>query len=287
MKRIFKLLVFFLPIFYGLDSTAQRNKKDSATYCITRAINLEDQGKPADAIAWIRKAQKLEPKNINHDYELAYAYFLNKNLDQAIAILEKLLPRPTVNGKIYQLLGNTYDESGNPDKAMETYRAGLQRFPGSGELYLESGIIYLKRKDYDSAVSTFEKGIEMDPGFSSNYYRAAKLYLSSNEKVWGMIYGELFMLLEPMSERSKELSRLLYETYKKQIALAGYGQAKAYFANRVIPDSIANQASLVKQTNFARKIYDGLLADAFKTRIEPGRVPEVREVADQEPGRTG
>ena len=63
----------------------------------------------------------------------------------------------------------------------------------------------------------YEKGIELDPTFPSNYYRAALLYCGSSEEVWVMIYGELFMNLERNSERTSEISKLLYDTYASEI----------------------------------------------------------------------
>ena len=58
-------------------------------------------------------------------------------------------------------------------------------------------------KEYSIALNYYEKGIEIDPKFPSNYYRAALLYDYSDHEIWGLIYGELFMDLEPNTKRTE------------------------------------------------------------------------------------
>jgi hypothetical protein len=59
----------------------------------------------------------------------------------------------------------------------------------------------------------------VDPTFPSNYFRLAKLFLNTEEEVWGLIYGELFMNLERNSARTVEMSQLLFNAYKSEIKL--------------------------------------------------------------------
>jgi hypothetical protein len=100
-----------------------------------------------------------------------------------IKVLNCLKKHDGVNEKIYQMLGNCYDMNKEPVKAIESY----------------------------------EKGIEVQPAYSSNYYRAAKIYLNTTDEIWGMIYGELFMNIEWNSQRKKEISKMLFNTYKNEI----------------------------------------------------------------------
>jgi tetratricopeptide (TPR) repeat protein len=115
------------------------------------------------------------------------------------------------------MLGNMYDYNGETDRAMKTYNDGLKKYPGSGRLYLEKGNVYWIQKKYNESIPFYEQGIKADPSFPSNYYRAAILFCNSGEEVWGMIYGEIFINLEPDSKRTDEISKLLYNTYKSQI----------------------------------------------------------------------
>lgn len=211
--KIFGLLTFLIA---GQIAFGQTNK-EKALEKGKEAFKLEDEGKFNDAIKLLEEAQKLDPDNINYPYEVGYAYYANKDYKQASKYLEGILKHKDVNDRVYQLLGNCYDNLGKGDKAMETYEAGLKKFPNSGNLYLEIGIIQMGKKEYNKAIDSYEKGIEVAPKFSSNYYWAAKLYCSSSEEVLGMIYGELFMNLERNSKRTSEISKLLFDTYNKAI----------------------------------------------------------------------
>jgi hypothetical protein len=70
------------------------------------------------------------------------------------------------------------------------------------------------KQDY-SAIKLWEKGIEIDPNYSGNYYNAAQYYFSTQDKVWGLIYGEVFVNLESYSKRTAQMKDLLLEGYKK------------------------------------------------------------------------
>lgn len=191
-----------------------------------------------------------------YSYEVAYAYNLLKDYPRVISLLEKLVLRPDANGKIYHLLGNTYDNIGQAAKAVQTYEDGLKRFPDAGELYLEKGNGLQRKKDFKAAVIEYEKGIRADPMFASNYYWAAKLFLASNEKVWGMIYGELFLLLEYNSKRTAEMSCLLYLTCKNQISINPDGSILVKLATSTQPDSIASLDPVNKKLPFSKSVYE-------------------------------
>ncbi|HSC39288.1 MAG TPA: hypothetical protein VLD19_15500, partial [Chitinophagaceae bacterium] len=114
---------------------------------------------------------------------------------------------------------------------------GLEKFPGAGELYLELGNMYVATKEYGKAIVYYENGIKADPAFPSNYYWAAKLYCSSKEEVWGMLYGEIFINLERNSKRTREISKLLFDTYKSQIKFSSKGDSSSVNFSQAVIDA--------------------------------------------------
>ncbi len=183
------------------------------------AIVLVDKGQLDEGIKLLKEAQKLDPENMTYPYEIAYALYVKQDFKGAVKYLEDLLKHKDVNDRVYQLLGNCYDNLGKKEKAIETYEKGIALFPDAGNIYLEIGIVYMVKEDYNKALGYYEKGISVDPAFPSNYYWASKIYCASKEEVWGMIYGELFMNLERNSKRTAEISKLLYDTYKSEITV--------------------------------------------------------------------
>jgi tetratricopeptide (TPR) repeat protein len=217
MKKIlFPLLFIFLIQSTSYSQTNEDKKK--AVDLAKKGIKLEDkEGKYDEAIALFKQAQQLDPANINYPYEIAFTYYLKKDYATAIGLTSELLNHKDVTDEVYRLLGNAYDLSGDPDKALETYNKGLSIFPNSGKLYHEIGILQANRDSAEAAIDNWELGVKADPTFASNYYELTKVFCNSTERVWGVLYGELFLNLERNSDRSYEISKLLYDTYKEAI----------------------------------------------------------------------
>lgn len=211
-------LVSFLLI---TGFTLAQTKEELALSKGMEAIKLMDGGNFDDALKLLKEAKKLDPKNINFPYEIAYAQYAQQDYKGAIKTLSALLKHKDINPQVYQLLGNSYSMNKEREKAIATYEKGLELFPNSGRLYLERGNMELYAEEYIKALGYYERGIDVDPKFPSNYYWAAKIYMNSSEEVWGMIYGEIFMNLERNTNRTAEISKMLFDTYKSEIQLSG------------------------------------------------------------------
>ncbi len=216
MKISVKSVLVIILLAFNQLSIAQTNEEKAYEKGM-KAIELMDKGKIEESITLLEEAQKLDPNRFDYPYELAYAHYLQKDYKGAIKILEKVEKHKDATAQLFQLLGNSYDNIGKPEDAIEMYEKGIKKFPDAGNLYLEMGIMQMGLKEYNKALEYYEKGIEVHPQFPSNYYWAAKIFCSSSEEVWGMIYGEIFMNLERNSKRTVEISKLLYDTYNSEI----------------------------------------------------------------------
>lgn len=208
---LFVFLAFFIQGIVAQNSQNPTNEK------IKQAISLMDKGQIDASIEILNQVLKEDPKNDHANYELGYALYSKQDYKAAIKVLKKLTKADNPGPLVYQLLGNSYDMAGDANTAIATYEKGLAKYPEAGNLYLESGVMQAKKQDLDKALSLFEEGIKAAPAFASNYFHAANFFCNSNQSVWGMLYGELFLNLEPNTSRSKMISKLLYDTYAKNI----------------------------------------------------------------------
>lgn len=225
-KVIFSLLVLVVNL-----NVCFAQKADSI---LNRAVYLIDKGEFVEAENVIKQSIAQGVDTLPLHYELAWIYYITKDYDNSIKVLEPLCDRADVTSDVYQLLGNAYDEKGLFNTAITSYNKGLKKFPNAGCLYLEKGNISYKSNRYEDAFFYYEKGIEMEPEYASNYYRASLLFFASTEMVWGAMYGELFMNLEKHSEaRRKEMSKTLYDCYFDQIKFIGR-KAEVDFDNPII-----------------------------------------------------
>lgn len=206
-------LLFVFIAFYSV-SYSQTNQTE-AEKKFKEAQSLTDQKRYKEAIKMFEEIQKLDPTNSVLQYEIALVNYKQGNYENAIEILEKIKNKKDADDLYYSLLGNAYDVTDDRDKAIETYKAGLKKFPKSGPIYLELGVVSAMEKEYDEALKYFEKGIEVAPMHPSNYYWASMLWATSKNPIWSLIYGEIFLNLEKNSNRTEQISKMMFEVYKK------------------------------------------------------------------------
>ncbi len=255
-----RLTLVVLAALLGINITASAQQvTPEVREMAMKAIKLMDEGKIKESITILDECLRLAPNSALITYELGYAHYLAGDYQKTIELIEPLLPSPDATDQFYSMVGNAYDIVNNPTKAIETYKSGLVRYPKSGRLYLEMANVHLARKDYDKAVPLYERGIEVEPTFPSNYYRIAQLYCNSNNTLWGVLYGELFMHLDKRTKRSDEISNLLLDTYKRSIAING-DSAKISFCKIVVNEK--EFAALLKNRLPFCMVFEGSLITA-------------------------
>jgi tetratricopeptide (TPR) repeat protein len=116
----------------------------------------------------------------------------------------------------YQLAGNIYKAIEEVKNAEKMYKKAIKKFPSSGPLYSEYGELLWASKD-NEAIELWEKGIKADPSFSGNYYNAALYYFYTKDKVWALVYGEIFVNMESLTERAAAMKKLLFTAYKEKL----------------------------------------------------------------------
>ncbi|HMU09668.1 MAG TPA: tetratricopeptide repeat protein [Ferruginibacter sp.] len=209
MKKLFLLATV---VMIHVSVTAQ----DAAELHKT-ARNYMQQGDHANAILVLNRAVALQPGNVEISKDLALNYYYAKEYSRALDVLKPMIEKETADDHCYQIAGDAYMALDQAKDAEKIYRKGIKKVSNSGALYNELGKLLWSQGDY-SAIKQWEKGIESDPGFPGNYYNAAKYYYFSTEKVWGLIYGEVFLNMDPQSLYAAEMKNILLEGYKKLFA---------------------------------------------------------------------
>lgn len=179
------------------------------------AKNYIRQGDYPNAILVLNRALQNNTDNLDLQKDLAFAYYLNRDYVRALEVAKGFPERKDADIQSFQILGLIYKGIEERKEAEKMYRAALKKFPSSGVLYSEYGEMLWTKKDYNDAIKQWEKGIEVDPNHSGNYYHAAKHYFFTNDKVWSLIYGEIFVNLESYSKRTAEIKNILLDGYKK------------------------------------------------------------------------
>ena len=172
-----------------------------------------DRNLPDKAIPYWDKAIEALPDYIPYRYERAICFLMLKQYQEAIVELTPIYKDTSLYDRGWQLMGNCYDLLGDSSKSLPIYREGLQYHPLSGRLHYEMGAASYIDQDLQGAIDWWVKGTKVEPQFATNYYWIVKASAPSDNRIWGALYGELFLLLEPGSPRTKEVSELLYKLW--------------------------------------------------------------------------
>ncbi len=166
-----------------------------------------------DALNHFKKLADQHSEKPEYKYQTAMCHYKMKGFKKTIKIAEKLITDFPNESKYYRLIANSYDLSGEYDQGVYYLEAGIQLLPNSGGLYFDRGVIEMERGNVERALYHWERGIKASPLYSDNYYWAAKYYADSDEKIWAIMYAEMFLNIERGTDRFSEISKLLTDTY--------------------------------------------------------------------------
>lgn len=209
------------------------------------------QGDHANAVLVLNRALKLEPQNISIGKDLALSYYFQQENAKALDIINPILERDEADDQAFQIAGMIYKRTDQKKEAEKMYKRALKKFPESGPLYNELGELQWEQQNFD-AIRLWEKGIAADPSYAKNYYNAARFYYLTTDKVWSILYAEIFINMEPLSNRAPEMKQLLVDAYKK-------------FYMQVSADAIAKE-----KNSFVKKVAANLEAQAPLTSMGIG-----------------
>ena len=162
------------------------------------------------AIITYKQLMTLAPGKEIFKTELADIYFRSGDYSAAEQELELVITTQGSTDVTYQLLAACQLARKQDKKAAKTIAAGLDKFPSSGILYHQQGIIYQHQGNLALAAGAWISGINVAPGFAPNYKNVATAYLATNNVLWGLIYGEIYLSMRHQTFDDSEIKHALY-----------------------------------------------------------------------------
>lgn len=209
MKKFFVFL-FFASSFSLAYAQAQEAGMQETARSYMRA------GDWNNAILVLNRALLQDPHNLNLEKDLALTHYYKRDYAKALEQIQPMLERNDADVQVYQIAGNIFKALEQVKDAEKMYKKALKKFPESGPLYSEYGELLWAKQDY-SAIKLWEKGMEVAPSYAGNYYNAALYYYYTKNKIWTLLYGEIFVNMEYLTERATEMKKLLLSTYKEKL----------------------------------------------------------------------
>ncbi len=168
----------------------QKGADLNATYplnCVGLGKVLWYKGKSTEAKAQFYRAATL---GANKNTEVmrktaeAYIYSENKNLDEAITILNTAIKLDSKNAENHLLMGDALLEK-NPTEggpAVKEYDKFSELNPKSPKGILSAGKLYQRGRNYQLALDLYKKAQELDPNYAPAYREKAELYHLAGQK---------------------------------------------------------------------------------------------------------
>lgn len=241
-----KYILLLACLFSGIVSFSQ----DDVKTMHENAKAFMRSGDFDNAIVILTRALQQDSKNLELQKDLVMSYYLKRDYTRALEGAKTLIDRDDADVVTFQIAGNVYKALEEVKDCDKMYKKALKKFPKSGPLYSEYGELLWSAKDY-SAINLWEKGIQADPAYSGNYYNAALFYFYTKDKVWSLVYGEIFVNMESLSERGAAMKQLLLQAYKEKLfadadLMKGEEKNKSEFAKAFLQ-------GLSKQSGLASK----------------------------------
>ena len=247
MPRLFIAVILNLLLFLSVHQPL--HAQQDITKLRQTAQTFQRQGDYANALLVLNRALQQDAKDIDLLTDIAHVQYLQRDYASAMQTVKPLVDRDDAEVRTYQVAGNIFKALESVRECEKAYRKGLKKFPASGALHSELGELLWAKKEAEEAIATWENGIRLDPSFSGNYYHAAKFYFAVADKVWSLVYGEVFVNLESYSTRTTEIKLLLLESYKKYFTNSEV--FKAYNARKKSPFEEAFLSVMDKQASLA------------------------------------
>lgn len=208
MKRLFLALSLFVA---GVTYAQEGEQSLQET-----ARNFMRSGDFDNAIVVLNRALQNDKGNLALQKDLALAYYYKRDYAHALETVRPMMDHPDADVPTFQIAGNVYKAMEEVKDADKMYKKALKKFPNSGPLLSEYGELLWADKDYN-AIKYWERGIKDDPSYAGNYYNAALYYYYTKDKVWSLVYGEIFVNMESLTERAAAMKKLLLEGYKEKL----------------------------------------------------------------------
>lgn len=160
------------------------NSKQPENYIGMGKLMLDEKNAEKAKINFDKAFTLSSLKDVKINMLVAEAYITSKNKDveKAVALLNKILPLDKNNADIHILIGDAYiqlfDGGG---KAMSSYERAVEINPKSAKAYYKIGQLYTRIKIYSDALKAFQNSINADAAFIPAYRDLAELYYQAKK----------------------------------------------------------------------------------------------------------
>lgn len=185
--------------------TLSINPKSVQTY-----INLSDvyyrNKNIIDAINLLENAVTLMPKEIALKHYLSRFYSDDCRYDLAMTQLFEILDIDSDNLDAYWDLGSIQFELGDYDSAIDNYENVLEKITDNAVLYYQTAIAYEAVDNIDKAISNHLKAISVNENFHPSYKKLGILFMARGDNESAIEYFQDYLNFDLPEDEKKTIS---------------------------------------------------------------------------------
>lgn len=215
LKRFPIVFSIVLLSLAGTAAHAQEDVSADVKRMQESAHSYLSRGDYSNAIMMFSQAIRQAPSDVSLRRDLAYTYFLSGDAKKAKEIVDPVISSDAADEQTYQVASAIENALGNTGKAKRILNEGITKFSNSGLLYNSKGNLLNSDKDPKAALEAYNAGIKVEPAYPMNYYNASKIYYQNDDAVWALLYGEIYVNLDPVSQRTIEIKKMMIDAYRK------------------------------------------------------------------------
>ena len=191
---------------------------------VYKGIQAHDREQYDSAVAWFNW---VHPNDSSYSWavaEKANTLYSEKKYQDVIDLCEEALKQPMGHrGFIFMTLGSAYDDSEQPEKAIEAYNRGIADSPMLERLHFNKAITLIGLDRYQEAYEALKRSLTINPYYASSHYALGLIALQQGEYVPATLAISTFLMLEPNQDRSLNILASLNDALSEKQETENYG----------------------------------------------------------------
>lgn len=188
------------------------NDLDSAEKCFRKALELDGEevhnflliahvcacrGDFEGQLDWAVKASKINPKETDAHFEVAYANLRLGRLNDAAKALLRILKLSPDNVRACRMLAKIYLDQQKLGDARDQFWAAVKLTPEDPSLWSDLGHTMSRMTDHENALGAFRKALELEPDNPTRLYHVGDAHLAMNRLEEAVSYFVKAVQLDP------------------------------------------------------------------------------------------
>ena len=210
---MYKTIILFAFLLITLPTLAQ-GQQSTAQQLVEEGVALHDQGEYEKAMAKYREALTFDPGLIQAVYEMSLTSLELEDYAGAEKYSKEVIEADDMKlgPGAYAVMSEALLETGRAEEAITLLREGLEKYGDEYLLHFNLALNYYKQGDSEKAMIHVKRAINLDKSYSGAFLLNA--YLLNDNGLWvqSILSFQMFLLLEPDSERSKNAFEEMLQT---------------------------------------------------------------------------